>query len=207
MLFTIAVTAAFVTPISLAYHMTRARVALNEEVFLKSAVLYAADIALAATNQEIVDAFASRIERVDGPEGQPLYYRVRGSDGSAAGFVVLRSGPGLWGRITAAVGFDAALSRLTGVEFLEQSETPGLGARISETWFREQFRGKRGPFTTVPEGAPSAEGQFDAITGATLTTNYVRDILNEAVDQVPDMVRSTVTGSRSTEEVAWQPQP
>jgi Na+-transporting NADH:ubiquinone oxidoreductase subunit C len=103
--------------------------------------------------------------------------------------VFIRTGPGLWGDITATVGLDQDLERLTGVDFLKQVETPGLGARISEDWFREQFRGKRGPFTTVAEGQPTQENEFDAITGATLTTNFVKDILNETIDQVQDLVK------------------
>jgi Na+-transporting NADH:ubiquinone oxidoreductase subunit C len=87
------------------------------------------------------------------------------------------------------VGFDARLEKLTGVDFLKQAETPGLGARIGESWFREQFRGKRGPFSTVGEGEPAAENQFDAITGATLTSNFVKDLLNAAVGQVGELVQ------------------
>ena len=100
----------------------------------------------------------------------------------------LRSGPGLWGEITAAVGMDRNLERLTGVDFLKQNETPGLGARIAESWFREQFRGKRGPFTTVAEGLAAGENQFDAITGATNTSNSVKDLLNGTIAQVKDLV-------------------
>jgi Na+-transporting NADH:ubiquinone oxidoreductase subunit C len=103
--------------------------------------------------------------------------------------VFIRSGPGLWGEITAAVGFDTELASLTGVDFLKQSETPGLGARISEKWFTEQFRGKKGPFTTVGEGEPASESQFDAITGASITSNAVMSILNSTISQAKGLVK------------------
>jgi Na+-transporting NADH:ubiquinone oxidoreductase subunit C len=70
------------------------------------------------------------------------------------------------------------LKTLTGIEFIKQNETPGLGGRITESWFKEQFRGKRWPLTVVPEGDPAGDQEFQAITGATNTTNAVRDILN-----------------------------
>jgi Na+-transporting NADH:ubiquinone oxidoreductase subunit C len=185
--FTVLVTVAFVSPISLVYLLTKPAVELNEKVFLQRAVLYAAGLEVPSTPQEISDLFNARVEQKSGGRGD--YYLVKDPAGRTAGYVFLQSGPGLWGQITAAVGFDAKLERLTGVDFLKQVETPGLGARIGERWFREQFRGKRGPFTTVAEGEPAAENQFDAITGATLTSNFVKDLLNAAVKQVGERVQ------------------
>ena len=197
-LFTILVTVVFVSPISFVYLLTKSRVALNEEVFLKKAVLFAAGVQLPATNEAVVAAFTERAEEVQSNGGAAAYYRIRaGAEGNApaapsdepSGYVFIRRGPGLWGEITAAVGFDAGFASLTGVDFLKQSETPGLGARISETWFKEQFRGKKGPFTMVGEGEPAADNQFDAITGATITSNAVLSILNTTVDQAKSLVQ------------------
>jgi Na+-transporting NADH:ubiquinone oxidoreductase subunit C len=185
--FTVLVTVVFVSPISLVYLVTKPKVELNEKVFLRRSVLYAAGLPVPAAPAEISALFDERVEERSGGGGP--YYLVKDQDGRPAGYVLLASGPGLWGEITAAVGFDAGLEKLTGVDFLKQAETPGLGARIGEGWFREQFRGKRGPFTTVGEGEPAAENQFDAITGATLTSSFVKDLLNTAVGQVGDLVK------------------
>ena len=38
------------------------------------------------------------------------------------------------------VGFDAEVSKVTGIVITEQSETPGLGAKIVEDSFRNQFK-------------------------------------------------------------------
>jgi Na+-transporting NADH:ubiquinone oxidoreductase subunit C len=184
--FTVLVTVVFVSPISLVYLITKPTVELNEQVFLRRSVLNAAGLKVPPTPAEISALFDSRVEEKTGKGGP--YYLVKDEQGQPGGFVFLRNGPGLWGEITAALGFDARLEKLTGVDFLKQSETPGLGARIGESWFREQFRGKRGPFSTVGEGEPAAENQFDAITGATLTSNFVKDLLNAAVGQVGELV-------------------
>lgn len=190
MAFTILVTVVFVAPISLVYLLTKQTVALNEEVFLKKSVLAAAGIPLPAANEQIVALFDARVEQVGGAEGGGAVYRIRAEGGGGtAGWVLLRTGPGLWGEITAAVGLDAGLSSLTGVDFLRQSETPGLGARISEKWFTDQFRGKKGPLTSVGEGEPAAENQFEAITGATITSGAVLGILNDAVAKAPGLVK------------------
>ena len=184
--FTVLVTVVFVSPISLMYLITKPAVELNERVFLRRSVLYASGLQVPPTPAEISALFDSRVEQKSGGGGD--YYLVKDESGQPAGYVFLRSGPGLWGEITAVLGFDAKLEKLTGVDFLKQGETPGLGARIGELWFREQFRGKRGPFSTVGEGEPAAENQFDAITGATLTSNFVKDLLNAAVGQVGELV-------------------
>jgi Na+-transporting NADH:ubiquinone oxidoreductase subunit C len=186
--FTAAVTAAFVAPVSVAYLLTKPRVDLNEQAFLMRSVLAAAGIPVPASPEEVVRLFKERVEEVPARGGRQTFYRIKDSSGALSGYVFLRSGPGLWGEITAAVGFDRSLEKLTGVDFLKQSETPGLGARISEAWFREQFRGKRGPLTAVAEGQGAGENQFDGITGATLTTNFVRDILNASFSQVKGLV-------------------
>ena len=185
-LFTIAVTVVFIAPISFAYLLTKPIVALNEEVFLKRAVLAAAGLEVPASNADAKALFDGRVEvfaspaAASGPAHEPVY-RVRDRSGAVAGWVITRTGPGLWGDITTVVGFEADRQRLTGIEFLKQSETPGLGARISEPWFKRQFRGKRGPFTTVGEGEPSKENEFDAVTGATITSGAVKAIVNAVV--------------------------
>jgi Na+-transporting NADH:ubiquinone oxidoreductase subunit C len=186
-LFTVAVTVAFISPVSFLYLITRQKVRQNEEAFVKKAVLSAAGIAVSGGNEGVIPVFSARIEEMK--SGAEPLYRVKDKSGGTAGYVLTKTGPGLWGEITATVGFDADGQGLTGVDFLRQSETPGLGARISEKWFREQFRGKRGPFTTVPEGEKAAEDQFDAITGATVTSNAVKAILNSAVAQAKELAK------------------
>lgn len=182
-LFTIAVTVVFIAPISFAYLVTKPIVALNEEAFLKRAVLAAAGLEPPAGNAEVKELFDRRVEAVPPASGREPVYRVKDPSGAPAGWVLTRTGPGLWGDITMVVGFAADRRELTGIEFLKQSETPGLGARVSEPWFKKQFGGKRGPFSTVGEGEPSTENEFDAITGATITSNAVKTIVNAVVGE------------------------
>jgi len=104
--------------------------------------------------------------------------------------VFVRSGAGLWGQITAVVGVDARLASVKGFFILDQNETPGLGARISEPWFRLQIRGKRAPVRLVPERTRSDDPHaIDAITGATITSAAVRDILNRTLAESTNAVR------------------
>jgi Na+-transporting NADH:ubiquinone oxidoreductase subunit C len=175
--FMLATTVVVVSAVSGAYLLTEARVRLNEALYLKRAVLAAAGLDVPAAAAEVEALYGRRV--VDGP-GAPGTYAVRGEDGQPAGVVVMERGAGLWGTIRAAVGFDLDGSRLTGIEFVEQNETPGLGARIGEAWFRQQFRGRQPPLGRVPEGTAARTNEFDAITGATITSAAVEGIVNRS---------------------------
>jgi Na+-transporting NADH:ubiquinone oxidoreductase subunit C len=67
---------------------------------------------------------------------------------------------------------------IKGLAFTEQNETPGLGGRIEEDWYKEQFKG------TTLSGSLSygEETGLDAITGATSTSNAVLKILNTFIE-------------------------
>jgi Na+-transporting NADH:ubiquinone oxidoreductase subunit C len=79
------------------------------------------------------------------------------------------------------VGFTEDATTLSGVSIVSQNETPGLGARIEEAWFTDQFADRQGPFTMVEEGTSDAPNEIDAITGATRTSEAFRNIINRAV--------------------------
>jgi len=188
-LFMVVITVVFISVVSGIYLATEERVKLNEALFLRSAVLYAADISVPEDAEEVQEVYQKRVEEVINEEtGDPKYFRILDEGGNLNGYAVYAQGPGLWGQIVAIVGFEADLTTLTGVEFIKQNETPGLGARITENWFKEQFRGKEGPFTLVPEERETEQNEINAITGATRTSTSVRSIMNDVVEAVDEKV-------------------
>lgn len=188
--FMFAVTFVSISAVSAIHLITAETVRQNETLFMKRAVLEACgmDEGLSGRDDVLV-AYDECVVPVDRPGGDAYYRIVERQSGADGGYVFVRDGAGLWGTITAVVGLDARLEELTGVTFVKQNETPGLGARIAEDWFKKQFRGKTGPFAYVDEGtrSPSKE-EFDAITGATITTRAVRDILNRAIEEASGIV-------------------
>jgi Na+-translocating ferredoxin:NAD+ oxidoreductase subunit G len=81
-----------------------------------------------------------------------------------------RTDSGYGGTIELMVGFDAE-GRVSGVTVLRHQETPGLGARITDDAFREQFVGllpAREPVAVTEDG-----GSVDAITAATISSRAV----------------------------------
>ncbi len=79
-------------------------------------------------------------------------------------------------RIMAGVGAD---DTVRGVEIIEQLETPGLGARIAEPGFTDQFK-NRGIAATKWAVAKDG-GDIAAITGATISPRAVVAALNSGL--------------------------
>jgi Na+-transporting NADH:ubiquinone oxidoreductase subunit C len=178
--FMFAVTFVFISVLSLVHVLTRDTIRLNESLVVKRAVLYAAGLEVPQSGIEADTLYQDRVREVKDGQGNVLYYEILdGSRESIQSYVLPVLGAGLWGEIGSVVGVEKDLKTLTGIEFIKQNETPGLGGRIAESWFKEQFRGKRWPLEVVPEGEPAGDQEFQAITGATNTTNGVKGILND----------------------------
>lgn len=115
----------------------------------------------------------------------------------AIGYCVEIKGKGLWGSMKALVALSSDMKELQGISIYEQMETPGLGARIGEDWFVEQFKGIRivkdnavpgdylNSFELIPEGKQADNPlQIRQITGATITTSSVVKMLTEELSSI-----------------------
>lgn len=109
----------------------------------------------------------------------PVFFYVTEVDGQKR-FAGDFTGPGLWGNVSLAVGVNADGSQISGVQVLFNVETPGLGGRIGEPWFTNQFNGlKTGTGLVFNQAGVRAENGFDAISGATITSSAVKDTINQ----------------------------
>ena len=111
-------------------------------------------------------------------------------------YVVPMTGRGLWGGLWGYMAVNSDLRTVYGAYFSHESETAGLGALIAETSFQEKFCGKQifadtadceqVSLTVVKNGKvePGKEGyQVDGITGATLTSVGVANMVTEGLQQ------------------------
>ncbi len=214
------VTLVFISGLAGVNILTKDIIDFNKEISLVNSILYSAGLNLPKSSDKVKIVIPKdengnpksgfyevslidenkkfAIESIKDKANKVKYYNVF-SEQEIISYVFQTRGAGLWGEITALIGFDKQLETITGIEFVEQSETPGLGARIIEDWFKEQFKGKNGPasfdlnsdklFTTYPEPKNKEETKtnnsnkttFSAITGATITSNYVKEIINETI--------------------------
>ncbi len=152
----------------------------NQELATKKAVLDV--LAVNTTGDSEVEAiFQENITQKSIANTEVFVYS---QNGVVKGYAIAMAGPGLWGTIRGYVGVSSDGSELLGIGFTEHSETPGLGGRIDESWYKEQFRGLQLDGESVITYASSNDHQIDAITGATATSNAVLRILNGATAQV-----------------------
>jgi electron transport complex protein RnfG len=124
---------------------------------------------------------AQTFNPVLGENGETLYYEAYNDAGILIGFGFIKTGRGMWGDIQIAGGIDLDY-RLTGLRVLEQSETPGLGSRIIELNFLDQFTGLKADEVKIEKYG----GRVDAITGATISSRAVTDIVRKEVEKVTE---------------------
>ncbi|MGJ0847965.1 Na+-transporting NADH:ubiquinone oxidoreductase subunit C [Tissierella praeacuta DSM 18095] len=183
--FMVILTAFFTFILAFLNYSTADRIAFNQEIELSKKLLYIFDIQPLSENpNDINQAFMDNIDNI-GSEDEPMYIYY-GENKEVLGYAVPISGSGLWGSIEGYVGVSSDYSTILGLDFTSHSETPGLGGRISEDWYKEQFRGI--DITESQNGnyiiyRPSAGGNIDAIAGATLTSKSVSKLLNEDLDK------------------------
>ena len=145
---------------------------------------------LVAFNQELVADPAALYESlvrdtIDRENAKPGIFRFE-VDG-ATKYVLRLHGAGLWGGIGGYLALDEDKNTIFGINFNHESETPGLGALIVEEPFRSQFIGKHirnaeGEIVSVAvlkkgNKAENGEEQVDAVSGATITSTGVSDML------------------------------
>lgn len=102
-------------------------------------------------------------------------------------YVIPMKGMGLWGAIYGFISINEDKNTVYGVYFNHDSETAGLGAEIKDSreW-QEKFQGKKlfkegvdGIALGVSRKVEDPQYEVDVVTGATLTSNGVRDMLRD----------------------------
>ena len=93
-------------------------------------------------------------------------------------------GYGLWGTLYGYLSLASDLNSVNGIEYYDHKETPGLGGEVDADYWKDIWVGKLvynqdgGVDLRVVKGAAKDEYQVDGLTGATLTSNGVTDMIN-----------------------------
>ena len=166
---------------------TRENVAANEALAFERAVisvlpgLYEPNL----TRFEIHNRFTERVTAP--PDGSTEPYRLD-VDGAPRTYALPFTGQGFWAPIKGVIGIAADRKTVTGISFFEQNETPGLGARIVESEFTDQFVGRiladgDNAIGLRQQGSPLRDCDVHAVTGATQTCTRLEKIINNAIAQ------------------------
>lgn len=143
-----------------------------------------------------------------GENNLPLY--VAKIDG-ATKYILPMTGNGLWGAIWGYLALNDDCNSIYGVYFSHASETPGLGAEIAGDKFQKLFPGKK----VYNEGGEVALAivkkvtdeavQVNAISGATITSNGVADMLKLKLAPYYNYLQSLRPSTPTVEPVSAEP--
>ena len=92
-------------------------------------------------------------------------------------------GYGLWGTLYGYISLDADLNTVKGIEYYDHKETPGLGGEVDSPAWKSDWNGKKvyNPsgevILYVTKGPSSEDYEIDGISGATLTSNGVTNMI------------------------------
>jgi Na+-transporting NADH:ubiquinone oxidoreductase subunit NqrC len=182
-LFIVVLSVLSVTLLLGAQRLAAPAVARYQRMRLKTTILSAASIAWTPANYDSL--FAARVQPVG--EGPERYYR------SDSLLVIEFRGRGLWGMIEGIIATDTGLERIHQVKVMAQEETPGLGDRIQSADYLAGYRDKT---TAEPLGlairhAAVGQNEVDAISGATLSSQALVTIVNDAIVRLRRAARRT----------------
>ena len=108
----------------------------------------------------------------DNDEGLPVFVIDRQTS------VIPMQGNGLWGPIWGYLAIAVDGKTVVGATFGHKSETPGLGGEITTEKFQGQFAGKQ-----IMNNGSVVPIEFDAITGATKTSNGVKEMIDNTLEK------------------------
>ena len=187
-LYMFVLTLCFTSIVSAVKYFNDERIETNQRVKLQKIILKVLGIPLQqkAPDQELARVFASRVKTIE-VEGKNLYVGYEEDGQTIRGYAFPVGGPGFWGPVYGMAAVDPRATKILGMAFYKHSETPGLGGRISEDWFSNQFKGlplfpvetNKKIFYLKAAGTAKSPNELDAITGATGTSRAVEAFLNQ----------------------------
>ncbi len=140
------------------------------------AVNYVTAPRIAAFQKELADKSRKMVLEADSFVETPnsrIFQGLKG--GEPIGFAIQVAPRGYGGTVKMMVGIDLS-GKITGVSVISHTETPGIGTKIKNTDWLQQFIGKT-------KGLKYGAG-VDAISGATISSKAVLAGINEALDLV-----------------------
>ncbi len=204
-LFTFIITFIFVFILAYANNMTEDQVKKNQELFQITAILDAMQVDYTNGDQayEIYKADITALNITNERYTNVTIYSW--GTGSDKKYAFVFTGDALWGSITGVICVDSSVTRTVGLSFIDQNETPGLGGRITESWFLDQWAGENMIQTnaegnvirkiSVKPGRTDRLGdsnknnaEVDGISGASLTSAGVDKAVNKSLPVLADLI-------------------
>ncbi|SMD34509.1 Na+-transporting NADH:ubiquinone oxidoreductase subunit C [Reichenbachiella faecimaris] len=141
----------------------------------------------------------------------PVFMYMKEDGSGVDAYIFPMFGAGLWDWISGFVAVDADLNTVRGVAFDHKSETPGLGARITDEAVKARFVGKKlydasGALQSVnmikgEKGEPLDDHHIDGMSGATLTGKGLNAMLKDYFGYYGSFIERTKNSNQPVAEV------
>lgn len=181
--FMIIITIIFIGILATFYQLSFAKVQKYREMQLKKMVVSVFELPIQNVEKDFSKYIITR-------EMEDLIYYEYRTDSILLGYCFPISGSGLWGTIHALLAVTPDFKKVINIEIVDQNETPGLGGRITENWFKDQFKGKTlinnnvlNNFVLIPENETAKDNEINQITGATASSKALVDMIYKDVEK------------------------
>ncbi|MBM3250325.1 MAG: RnfABCDGE type electron transport complex subunit G [Candidatus Omnitrophica bacterium] len=128
-----------------------------------------------ASLKEVMPA-ADHFEAVK-KDTETLYYRALDKDGSLIGICFKAEAKGYSSTVQTVAGMFKD-GTINAIKVVSQNETPGLGTKVTEPSFTDQFKGKKGL------------EEVQAITGATISSRAVIDSVAKKAEELKGILNA-----------------
>lgn len=165
------------------YQLTKPLIDQNRAETLEQAIFKVLDGSKTYTT---LQADGKGLSPVVGETGRPTIYAGKDSAGQLIGFAIPSEAAGYQDIISVLFGYDPVAKKVVGMEILESKETPGLGDKIyKDEDFVQQFAdlATSPNIEAVKPGEKNAPNQVATITGATISSSTVVNIINKGLEK------------------------
>lgn len=125
---------------------------------------------------------------IKGKQQEVQVYRAEDANQVCVGWSFNATGSGFADKIELVIAVDDKFTKIAGYDVLSSNETPGFGDQIKYDWFRKQFAGA--PVEELKLSTTGDSSKIDneiiSISGATISSDAVVDIVNNTVKQVKE---------------------
>jgi len=184
--------------IVLTYQVTYPVIQVNKARALEKAIFEVVPNATSKAAFKVVDG--RLVEVGEGDPAEQKYYACYDDRHALVGVAIEASGQGFQDVLRLIYGYEPASSNIVGLKVLESKETPGLGDKIEkDPAFRSNFNALEvelsedgneiaNPITLAKKGEKEQAWEVESITGATISSRAVTDILKKSTEAVVPVI-------------------
>jgi electron transport complex protein RnfG len=193
-----------------AFQVTRPIIERNKAEALQKAIFHVLPNASMSSTYRLNDAGGFEVLEGEGL-GEQLVYAGYDDQQELVGLAVEAQGMGYQDVIGLIYGYSFAEDAIIGIQVLESKETPGLGDKIeTDPAFLQNFERldvslvddlskMANPIVPVKHGAKTNPWEVDGITGATISSVAIADILNRSAQYWTPRIRNNLGDFRGKE--------